>query len=93
MSYKIKTTKQFEKSLRLCQRRGLPMEKFKEVVSLLAANGALPSQYKPHKLSGQWQGKWECHIMPDWLLVWEIHESELTLLLVQTGTHSDLFGK
>lgn len=52
----------------------------------------LPSEYKAHKLSGKFQGNWECHIQPDWLLVWQQKDEELILLLIDTGSHSDLFG-
>jgi mRNA interferase YafQ len=65
---------------------------FEEVVTLLAETGTLPSRYRPHKLTGDWQGFWECHIQPNWLLIWEQHEKELILILTDTGTHSDLFG-
>lgn len=68
------------------------MDKFKEVVNLLVEGGSLPAQYKPHKLTGNYRGAWECHIQSDWLLVWEQNDNELCLLLIDTGTHSDLFG-
>ena len=51
----------------------------------------LPKEYKPHKLSGNRLGQWECHIKPDWLLVWEQNDNKLTLLMLNTGTHSDIF--
>jgi mRNA interferase YafQ len=54
-------------------------------------NAPRPAQYRPHKLSGKLQGVWECHIEPDWLMMWEQNDMELTLLFLQTGTHSDLF--
>ena len=91
--YSLSTTKQFEKDLKLCMKRGLPMEELKTVISLLVENGKLPAKYKPHKLSGIRAGEWECHIKPDWLLVWEQNDKELTLLMLNTGTHSDLFKK
>jgi len=58
----------------------------------LSDNGTLPPEYRPHKLTGKYQGNWECHIQPDWLLVWEQRDSELILLLIDTGSHSDIFG-
>ena len=61
------------------------------VISLLMQTGTLPERYRPHKLSGKLQGVWECHIEPDWLMTWEQNDMELTLLFLQTGTHSDLF--
>lgn len=68
------------------------MSKFKECVRILSTEGKLPAHYRPHKLSGRFAGAWECHIEPDWLLVWEQNDSELTLLMIETGTHSDIFG-
>lgn len=62
-----------------------------EAMSLLAKSGTLPEQYHSHRLSGNRSGQWECHIQPDWLMVWEQNDKELTLLFLQTGTHSDLF--
>ena len=92
MSYSIETTRRFDKSLKRCIKRGLDLSKFKECVGILSTEGKLPIQYRPHKLSGQFKGAWECHIEPDWLLVWEQNDTELTLLMIETGTHSDIFG-
>jgi mRNA interferase YafQ len=63
----------------------------KEVVNILSETGTLPIRYKPHKLSGRFKGAWECHIEPDWLLIWQQNNTELVLLLIDTGTHSDIF--
>ena len=60
------------------------------MVELLAEQGELPSAYRPHKLSGDWKGVWECHIDADWLLTYVVTEDEVFLL--RTGTHKDLFG-
>ena len=68
------------------------MGKLNTVLKKLAEKGALPPEYRPHKLTGRFQGNWECHIQPDWLLVWEQRDEELILLLLDTGSHSDLFG-
>ena len=69
------------------------MNKIAELVDILRVRGALPRKYKPHKLSGYKGGMtWECHIEPDWLLIWEQNDTHLTLLMLETGTHSDLFG-
>lgn len=89
--YKIQTTNRFEKDVIRCKKRGLELDKLKEVMSLLAENGKLPIRYKPHKLLGKYSGCWECHIQPDWLLIWRQNNNELTLLFLNTGTHSDLF--
>lgn len=91
MSYTILTTKRFERSLKKCVKRGLNMAKFKDVLDHLAKTGSVPQKHKPHKLSGTYPGAWECHIEPDWLLVWEQNDTELVLLLLETGTHSDIF--
>lgn len=92
MSYTIFTSKKFEKSFKRCIRRGLDRAKFENALSILRENGSLPRSYRPHKLSGIYDGCWECHIQPDWLLVWAQNDTELTLLLIDTGSHSDLFG-
>lgn len=89
--YEIKTTNRFNKDLKRCKKRGYELQLLKEVVKLLAKSGRLPQKYKPHKLKGNYEGLWECHIKPDWLLVWKQNDQELILLLTNTGTHSDLF--
>lgn len=78
--------------MRLCQRRGLQMTKLRDVIELLKQNGTLPQQYRPHKLSGfEGNNVWECHIQSDWLLVWRQYDEELVLLMLDTGSHSDIF--
>ena len=89
--YKLNTTNQFEKDLKRCVKRGFPIEELRKVIGLLVSDGKLPQQYKPHKLSGTHSGEWECHIKPDWLLLWEQNDIELTLLMLNTGTHTDIF--
>ena len=91
MTYRVKTTKRFDKDLKRCEKRGYNMQLIFNVMQLLAATGTLPAQYRPHKLTGNRQGQWECHIQPDWLMTWEQNNTELILLFLQTGTHSDLF--
>ena len=91
MAYKISTTHQFEKDLKRCIKRGYPMDKFRTVIQLLERDGCLPEIYHPHMLRGNRQGQWECHIQPDWLLIWKLVGNELELLMLNTGTHSDLF--
>ena len=91
MKYKIVATKRFEKDVKRCKKRNLTMDKLKKVILLLEEFGKLPSEYKPHKLSGQYAGSWECHIMPDWLLIWKQDDDELVLVMTNTGTHSDVF--
>ena len=89
--YSVNTTKRFDKQLKRCLKRGLDLQLLYDAIALLKTNGSLPAQYRPHKLSGKFQGVWECHIEPDWLMTWEQNDMELTLLFLQTGTHSDLF--
>lgn len=93
MAYKLTVTSRFKKNAKLCKKRGLPMDDLWRVVSILVEKGSLPEAYLPHMLSGQYVGCWECHIKPDWLLIWKQDDKELTLLLTNTGTHSDLFNK
>ena len=69
------------------------MDVLQEVITILAQTGTLPPKYKAHKLSGNRAGEWECHLKPDWLLVWEQNDTELILLMLNTGTHSDIFSK
>ena len=91
MKYKIVATKRFEKDVKRCKKRNLPMDKLKKVILLLEEFVKLPSEYKPHKLSGQYAGSWECHIMPDWLLIWKQDDDELVLVMTNTASHSDVF--
>ena len=91
MKYTIHYSSRFKKSYKLCKRRGLNIANFETVVSLLAETGTLPAKYRPHILSGIYAGIWECHIEPNWLLLWKQNDAELTLLLLDTGTHSDVF--
>ena len=90
--YEILFTNQFKRSYKKCLKRGCDKALLEKVVALLAESGVLPPQYKSHKLSGEWTGFWECHIQPDWFLIWEQRDMELVLILTDTGTQSDLFG-
>jgi mRNA interferase YafQ len=78
--------------MRKCAKRGLDIEEIKTAIKILSETGALPAEYKPHLLKGDRKGQWECHIEPNWLMTWEQNDNELTLLFLQTGTHSDIFG-
>ena len=89
--YSVEYTKRFEKDVKRCVKRGLNIAKLQAAANLLAETGTLPVQYRPHKLTGNYVGCWECHIEPDWLLVWEQDDFKLTLLFLHTGTHSDIF--
>lgn len=89
--YHVEYTNRFKKDLKRCEKRGLDLRKVLDAICLLSKNGELPPSYRPHKLHGNKNGQWECHIEPDWLLVWEQNNGQMTLLFLQTGTHSDLF--
>ena len=89
--YRYLVTNQFKKDVKLCAKRGKPMDALKSVIEQLMESGQLPSRYKPHKLAGQLKGLWECHIQPDWLLIWEQRDDELIMLMTRTGTHADVF--
>ena len=77
MRYRIIPSKRFEKDLKRCEKRGYNMQLLKDAIMLLAETGTLPASYHPHKLSGQYAGSWECHLKPDWLLIWEQNDTEL----------------
>jgi mRNA interferase YafQ len=85
----IQRTPQFKKDVKRLIKRGNKFEEFKEVISKLSVGEPLESKFRDHILTGQYKGTRECHIEPDWLLIYELTESEL--VLVRTGTHSDLF--
>ena len=87
---RLKTTKRFERDLKRVRKRGKQLDKLWSVVDRLLNDEPLEARLREHTLSGQWQSFRECHIEPDWLLIWR--EAEDQLILVRTGTHSDLFG-
>lgn len=89
--YSIVYTGQFKKSLKRCVKRGLNIKILTDTLDLLQATGTLPPEYKVHRLIGDYAGCWECHMQPDWLLVWRQNDQELELVLIDTGTHADLF--
>ena len=89
--YKIRPSTKFQKDLKKVQKRGYDISLLTTVLNILANGEALPQKYKDHNLSGNYKGCRECHITPDWLLIYEILDDELILYLTRTGTHSDLF--
>ena len=91
--YTVKYTNQFKKDYKLAIRRHLKIELLKEVIAKLSNGEPLPPHNKDHALTGDWIRYRECHIQPDWLLIYRIEENSLILTLTRTGTHSDLFGK
>ena len=86
----IVQSNRFKRDWKRVQKRGVQDSKFAEIVKLIAQDIDLPARCRPHKLLGQWAGYWECHIEPDWLLVYDLEDPEM-LTLVATGTHADLF--
>lgn len=93
MKYEVKPTKQFQKDLKRIDRRGYDINRLTTVIKLLAAGEPLPAKNRDHALTGNFVGCRECHIMPDWLLIYEYSQSALILYLTRTGSHADLFGK
>ncbi len=87
----IKPTTRFQKDVKRAQRRGYDMSLLADIIRKLASGEALPTKNRDHALSGNYAGCRECHITPDWLLIYEIEEQQLFLYLTRTGTHSDLF--
>ncbi|MBQ4649634.1 MAG: type II toxin-antitoxin system YafQ family toxin [Firmicutes bacterium] len=93
MKYRIKFTSQFKKDLKLAKKQNKNTDKLFEVIEQLANGETLNENYRNHYLIGNYKGWQECHIEPDWLLVYEIIDDMLILLLYRVGTHSELFGK
>ena len=91
--YTVKTTSQFKKDFKLAMKRGLNIDLLETVIATHALGEPLPDKNKDHALTGNWIGHRECHILPDWLLIYRIEEEVLILTLARSGTHSDLFGK
>ena len=93
MTLKISHSTQFKKDLKLLQKRGYNLDLLGKVVDALSKEQKLSTKYKNHALTGSYKGYLECHIKPDWLLIYKINADELILILTSTGTHSDLFNK
>ncbi len=91
MSYTVKPTSRFQKDLKRIQKRGYDISLLTDIIKKLANGEPLPEKNKDHPLSGDYIGCRECHITPDWLLIYEIDNGELILYLTRTGSHSDLF--
>lgn len=89
----VKYSSAFKKDYKLILKRKYPIEELFNVIDLLRNEKKLPEKYCDHELNGNWKGFRECHIRPDWLLIYYIEKGELRLALLRTGTHSDLFGK
>ena len=93
MNREIVWTTQFKKDDKLAMKRHMDMDLLDHIIRALSRGETLPERNKDHSLTGDWVGHRECHIQPDWLLVYRMEEDVLVLTLARTGTHSDLFGK
>lgn len=91
MKYEIRKTSLFVKDVKRMKKRGADLDKLNNIINRLANGERLESKYRNHSLSGELAGYDECHIEPDWLLIYRYHDDTLYLLLSRTGSHSDLF--
>lgn len=91
--YIVKPTGPFRKDLKLAKKRGLQLGDLYTVVGMLENGEPLPEKYHNHLLTGDYKGYWECHINPDWLLLYEKDTEIRIISLYRTGTHADIFGK
>lgn len=91
MTYRIEVTHQYLRDLKLARKRHLDESKLNDIISLLASGKKLPPKNRDHSLSSNFNGCRECHITPDWLLIYRINDTFQILSLVRTGSHSDLF--
>ncbi len=90
MKYDIKMTSQFKKDLRAVKKSGRDLDALDKIVKLLANGNKLPPKNRDHELHGKFEGARECHIEPDWILIYRCNKNELILYLVSTGSHSNL---
>lgn len=91
-AFLIKWTTQFKKDYKRAMKRGCDMGAIDDVIARISRGEALPDSMRDHELIGEWVGNRECHIQPDWLLVYRLEDDVLVLTLTRTGSHSDLFG-
>jgi len=89
MILELRTTTAFERDLRRVKKQRKDLGKLEAVVNLLQEQEPLPPRCRPHPLRGNWSGHWDCHIEPDWLLLYQV--TEQVLILVRTGSHAELF--
>ncbi len=91
MKYEVKFTSQFKRDLKLAKKQGKDIDKLFDVISIIAEGKKLDKKYRDHNLSGDYAGCRECHVEPDWLLVYEVMDNVLVLMVYRVGTHSELF--
>ena len=89
--YKLLYTNNFEKDVKLAVKRGYKIKLLETVINALEETGKLDAKYLPHKLKGKYADCMECHIRPDWLLIWSQNNKSKQITLIGTGTHTDLF--
>lgn len=93
MKYDVETTSGFRHDYKVVQKRGYDMQLLEDIVKMLANGVKLPPRNKDHELIGNWKGYRECHITPDWLLLYRYDNNRVVLVLTSTGTHSDIYKK
>ena len=91
--YQLAITSQFKKDIRRALKRGKSKKKLDAAINRLLAGEVLPAAMRDHELAGCYRDHRECHIEPDWLLIYRIDRGQLILTAVRTGSHSDLFGE
>ena len=91
MKLALRKTSQFEKDVKRMAKRGMPIQELTAVIDMLLEQTPLAEKYRDHSLVGNYSGFRECHVRPDWLLIYTIHADRLVLTCMRTGTHSDLF--
>lgn len=91
MKYEVKFTGQFKRDLKLAKKQGKDINKLFEIIGIIAEGKKLDEKYRDHNLSGDYAGCRECHVEPDWLLVYEVMDNVLVLMIYRVGTHSELF--
>ena len=91
MKYDVQFTNQFKKDLKKAKKQNRNLNKLFDVIEILSNGGTLDASYRDHCLSGNYKGTRECHIEPDWLLIYEIQNDVLVLMLFRLGTHSELY--
>jgi mRNA interferase YafQ len=90
MALDLRTTTAFERDLRRVNKRGKDLDKLETIMNTLQAQEKLPARCRPHPLRGIWAGHWDCHVEPDWLLLYRLTDE--ALILVRTGSYAELFG-
>ena len=93
IKYELDFTSKFKKDVKLLKKQGKNIEKLYEIINILASGEELDAKYRDHNLIGNYKGYRECHIEPDWLLIYKVRENILILTLSRTGSHSELFKK